>query len=123
MLADFFTKALQGASFVKFHELIMGWKHIDILQMVPPSIKDHVGNVDEVKPRKEVIESTVEAKDKKLATNKSYADIVIHRNKKRPYARKESSHSHPIQNYNVRTNLYSSNNNATAWSNCKTSNM
>ena len=30
-LADFFTRVLQGALFVKFCKVIMGWKHIDIL--------------------------------------------------------------------------------------------
>jgi len=29
MLADFFTKPLQGALFVKSREVIMGWKHVD----------------------------------------------------------------------------------------------
>ena len=46
MLADYFTKALQGALFLKFREVMMGWKHIDTLQMGPPSTKECVGNMD-----------------------------------------------------------------------------
>ena len=49
MLADFFTKALQGALFAKFCDVIMGWKHVDTLQMGPPSTKDHVGNLVKVR--------------------------------------------------------------------------
>ena len=47
VIADFFTKYLQGYLFVKFPDVIMGWKHIDMLQMGPTSIKERVGNVDE----------------------------------------------------------------------------
>ena len=35
MLADFFTKYLQGSLFVKFCEVIMVWKHVNNLQMGP----------------------------------------------------------------------------------------
>ena len=52
MLAYFLTKALYGALFVKFRELIMGWKHIDILKMESPSTKEHVGNMYKVESRK-----------------------------------------------------------------------
>ena len=52
MLADLFTKPLQGALFLKFCEGIMGWKHVDILQMGPSSTKEYVGNMDEIKSRK-----------------------------------------------------------------------
>ena len=45
MLTDFFTKSLQQALFAKFHDVIMGWKHVDTLQIGPPSTKDRVGNV------------------------------------------------------------------------------
>ena len=31
MLVYFFTKFLQVSLFAKFHELIMGWKHVDTL--------------------------------------------------------------------------------------------
>jgi hypothetical protein len=45
MLADYFTKPLQGALFTKFRAVIMGWVHIDTLKnhkMSPP--KERVGN-------------------------------------------------------------------------------
>ena len=48
MLTDSFTKSLQGSLFVKFHEVIMGWKHIDTLQMVQPSTKEFVGYLDDI---------------------------------------------------------------------------
>ena len=45
MLADFFTKYLQGYLFAKFCDVLMEWKHIDNLQMGPPSTKERVVNV------------------------------------------------------------------------------
>ena len=48
----FFTKFLQGYLFVKFLEVIMGWEHVDNLQMVPPSTKEPVVNVVEVQSSK-----------------------------------------------------------------------
>ena len=47
MLAYLFTKALQGSLFTKFCDVIMGWKHVDTLQMGPLSTKERVGNVEE----------------------------------------------------------------------------
>ena len=60
MLADFFTESLQGALFAKFRDVIMGWKHIDNLHIVPPSIKEHVVNVVKVRSNQEEIESNIE---------------------------------------------------------------
>ena len=37
ILADFLAKSVQGSLFVKFCEVIMIWKQIYTLQMVPPS--------------------------------------------------------------------------------------
>ena len=43
MLADFFTKPLQGALFHKFRAVIMGWKHIDTLKIPSQSeLKERV---------------------------------------------------------------------------------
>ena len=43
MLADFFTKPLQGALFRKFRDVILGYKHIDTLTMNPlPSAEERV---------------------------------------------------------------------------------
>ena len=50
---------------MKFRELIMEWKYIDNLQMGPPSTNDCVGNMDEVKYSKEVIESNIEKNDER----------------------------------------------------------
>ena len=33
MIADFFTKPLQGALFNKFQAVIMGWEHIDTISL------------------------------------------------------------------------------------------
>ena len=49
MLAYFFTKVLQGDMFAKFCDVIMGWKHVDTLQMGPPSTKERVVNVVKVR--------------------------------------------------------------------------
>ena len=55
MLADFFTKNLQGALFTKFCDTIMGWKHVDTLQMGLPSTKEGDGNVVKVRSNQEEI--------------------------------------------------------------------
>ena len=41
MLADFFTKPLQGSLFRKFRAVIMGWKPLSALQD-PDELKEHV---------------------------------------------------------------------------------
>ena len=70
-----------------------------------------------------MIDYNVDTIDEKVARNKLYAYIVIHRNKKQNNARKEISHEHLIQNDNIRLNLYSSNDDEDMWSNHKPSNM
>ena len=45
-----------------------------------PSTKERVGNMDKIKSRNEVIKSNVDTRDEKVGRNKSYADILIHRN-------------------------------------------
>jgi hypothetical protein len=45
MLADFFTKPLQGGLYKRFREIIMGWKHVDTIRDVKMSPhKEHVEN-------------------------------------------------------------------------------
>ena len=44
MLADYFTKPLQGSLFRRFREVIMGWNHIDTLKTFLKSTKECVGN-------------------------------------------------------------------------------
>ena len=75
--------------------------------------------MDQLESRKELIKSNAEVKYEKLGSKKSYADIVIHRNKKRHNIRKEISQYHTIHNDNVRPNLYSSNDDSNAWSHRK----
>ena len=53
MIADFFTKPLQGALFNKFRAVIMGWEHID---MISPS--GNKERVIESKVPREVVFST-----------------------------------------------------------------
>jgi hypothetical protein len=46
MLADFFTKPLQGRLFHLFRAVIMGWAHIYTLKLAPSSMpKEHVGDM------------------------------------------------------------------------------
>ena len=45
MLADFFTKPLQGALFRKFRDVILGHKHTNTLMPTPaPSVEERVEN-------------------------------------------------------------------------------
>ena len=46
ILADFFTKPLQGALFHKFRDVIMGYKHITSLS--PPMSKERVENMIDI---------------------------------------------------------------------------
>ena len=48
MLADYYTKALQGQLFHRFRDVLMGWKHINTLKdTLPSSSKERVGDIDE----------------------------------------------------------------------------
>jgi hypothetical protein len=74
MLADFFTKALQGALFRKFRDVLLGYKHIDVLRFSPSvSSEERVGN-------SEVVRSVPDEQSndqKNNATNvRTYADVV-----------------------------------------------
>ena len=47
MIADFFTKPLQGAVFLRFRDVIMGYKHVDSLEVFRErrnSPQERVGN-------------------------------------------------------------------------------
>ena len=45
MLADYFTKPLQGSLFLRLREVVMGWTHVDTLQnCAPPPKKERVKN-------------------------------------------------------------------------------
>ena len=45
ILADFFTKPLNGSLFWKFRDVILGNKPVSSLQeTLPPEVEEHVGN-------------------------------------------------------------------------------
>ena len=45
MLADFFTKPLQGALFHKFRDVLLGYKHVNSLNLAPsPELEERVGD-------------------------------------------------------------------------------
>ena len=46
MLGDFFTKPLQGSLFIKFRDVILGYKHVDSLQVSDPfpPVEERVGD-------------------------------------------------------------------------------
>jgi hypothetical protein len=80
MVADFFTKPLQGALFRKFRDVILGYKHMDALAMdLPSPLEERVGET------KRSGHSTVHDTSKQnstrttipaVATSVSWADIV-----------------------------------------------
>ena len=46
MLADFFTKPLQGNLFRRFRDVVLGYKHVDTLSVAAaPSSEERVGEV------------------------------------------------------------------------------
>ena len=48
MMADYFTKPLQGSLFKKLRDVIMGHTHPDtLLEAAPPPVKERVGNKGE----------------------------------------------------------------------------
>ncbi len=76
MLADYFTKPLQGKLFRMFRDVIMGYRHINELLLDPTfPLKERVENRDRI-----VIEnvSTTNVKN----TNPTYAEVVTCNNKK-----------------------------------------
>ena len=64
MLADLFTKPLQGLLFQRLREVIMGWAHINILQVyVQP-------------PKKERVENHVSGDEPDISQKLTYAQVV-----------------------------------------------
>ena len=47
MLADIFTKPLQGTLFQQFRDILIGYKSITILGQKSSKIKEHFRNTDE----------------------------------------------------------------------------
>ena len=59
MIADYFTKALQGKAFKMFRDLIMGYVHInDLLQEIENSIKERVEKPKNIEKSRNVIEKS-----------------------------------------------------------------
>jgi hypothetical protein len=74
MLADFFTKALQGNLFRTFRDIIMGYIHIDTILLDPSyPLKERVENTNK---NRIVSENEEHKKPRVQMTDVSYADIV-----------------------------------------------
>ena len=88
MIADYFTKPLQGKLFHRLREVIMGWKHIDTLNdMIPPKrlqasfpssiSKEHVGKTSNVPPKRVDTDDVIEEREPLGTTRrKTYAEMV-----------------------------------------------
>ena len=123
MLVYFFTKYLQGELFVKFSGVIIWWKPLDTLHMRPSSTRERDGNVVTARPRKEVIDSNIDIKDKNMRRKRYYAYIIIHRNQIRHNVGTESSWDHLYINNNIHTNMCSSYDNVITCSQRNSSDM
>ena len=79
MLADFFTKPLQGALFRKFRDVILGYKHVNTLsKIVVTAAQERVGE------RPADVDSTAIRNKKDIVQKKevSWADVVAGRTAK-----------------------------------------
>jgi len=85
MVADFFTKPLQGSLFKNFRDVIMGHKHMDTLALLAPMpLEERVGNTRQSRTDVSHISSTsngtiaglVDSAPSKRVTNTSWADVV-----------------------------------------------
>ncbi len=99
MLADFFTKPLQGNLFRKFCEVIMGRKHINTLQEIKlPPLQERVGESDfcRVDNGQKTDGNCSEPKEtKKVATYTEVATKALH-NSHESERRSTSSHFQKI---------------------------
>lgn len=83
MLADFFTKPLQGALFRKFRDVVMGMKHINTLKRtaLDPS-QERVGNHKMVSDKRPETNSLGYKEDSEPSIKRvSYADTVMRNSK------------------------------------------
>jgi hypothetical protein len=79
MLADFFTKPLQGALFRKFRDVILGYKHVNTLsKLVDTAARERVGErpADVDLTSTKIKENTIQGKQL------SWADVVVGRGEK-----------------------------------------
>ena len=79
MLADFFTKPLQGALFCKFCNVILGYRHINTLtEFVDTAAQERVGE----RPADDDSTSIKNKKNTFQGKQLSWADVVVGRNEK-----------------------------------------
>ena len=79
MLADFFTKPLQGALYRKFRDVILGYARVDSLAIAPlPELEERVGSVraNDSGSYSPVAEGTVDENAIQPAKEISWADVV-----------------------------------------------
>ena len=73
MLADYFTKAIQGSLFNKFRDIIMGYKNIDEILLDPSHpLKERV----EIRDLKQNVTGIDESSDKYKQKGVTYADAL-----------------------------------------------
>jgi len=73
MIADYFTKPLQGALFHTLRRVIMGWDHISTVFNQETSFKERVGNTEET-------ENMVNAAPKTKKVKLTYKEAVMKQN-------------------------------------------
>ena len=81
MLADFFTKPLQGHLFRTFRDVLLGYKHVDSLGLAAP-----VPNVERVGDHELEIKRTVPSTDETTGINDSTTTGVLKPETKRTWA-------------------------------------
>ena len=90
MIADYFTKPLQGALFHMFRNVIMGWAHINTVYTGYAASKEHVGNIkNKVKfdtdtnadSKAYTKDELLDAPSKAVKKTKSYAEAANSQNK------------------------------------------
>lgn len=74
MLANYFTKALQGSLFRTFRNIVMGYTHIDTILLDPSyPLKERVENTDQ---NRKVSGDEKSIETRGTTRNMTYADIV-----------------------------------------------
>ena len=78
MLADFFTKPLQGKQFKSFQDVIMGYKHIHSLNKISnePTLKERIGEQEKRGNRNVTAVSYDEGVEAEKGSSQTYAEVV-----------------------------------------------
>jgi len=74
MLADFYTKPLQGKLYHKYRRIIMGWDYIDVLQIEKKIPVPLLSQTKEERVENDMIDKNVMSFVQRK--NESYADIL-----------------------------------------------